>query len=574
MSDAASTGAAVTDEGDSLTPLWTAYFVVVLTSTLLQALSISAAVVAILWRCARRCRRGEDTGSCNISERVVAVVPCYLPNEAPIIGDTVKHLLEGLRGLAELEIRVVYNTPVKLAAEDELQALAAGPMPPGRRLIVEQVPGSRSKAQNLNSVIPRIDAKYVVVYDADHHPDPDSLALAVSFLKETGADCVQGSTYIREGRLLPRCFVHAEFFITYFVVLPAMEALTGTAFFGGANGVWLCSSLQKLRFDEGVLTEDIDCFARAIVEHGLRFRFLPECRSGELLPNGFRAFWRQRLRWAMGWDEVTLTHAPGFWSAALPFRTRLGLYYIFVCRWFTQLCAVVIIVFNSQTGVQALLSRLDLQAPEVMGWTSMGEAPEGLSEAPDWNNWNTPWEVREVQQISCCFFLTFIIVVLLSAALQERGLRLLIGLVMYFAALPFYVMFGSLMLSVSLLKVASGNTGGWVVTERAGAQSKCSKLEAPLLETLPEPFERPHTSIAMRLLAVGFIAQGAGLGAVVGAFLGQKQVVHPLWGWVPFGIGATTTTVTDGRVVMLGVAAGTLGSVAILLGIRSCASRL
>ena len=32
--------------------------------------------------------------------------------------------------------------------------------------------------------------------------------------------------------------------------------------------------------------------------------FCPECRSGELPPATFRALYKQRLRWALGWDQV------------------------------------------------------------------------------------------------------------------------------------------------------------------------------------------------------------------------------------------------------------------------------
>ena len=39
----------------------------------------------------------------------------------------------------------------------------------------------------------------------------------------------------------------------------------------------------------------------------VRIRFCPEARSGELPPATFLALYRQRLRWALGWDQVTIT---------------------------------------------------------------------------------------------------------------------------------------------------------------------------------------------------------------------------------------------------------------------------
>ncbi|CAE8710616.1 unnamed protein product, partial [Polarella glacialis] len=266
-----------------------------------------------------------------------------------------------------LDIYLVYNTPHDMPAEEaELHALAAAQQTEGRRLFVQRVHGSMSKAENLNHVIPQITANFIAIYDADHHPDPQSLSLAIACLEDRGVDCVQGSTYIREGKCLPRTMVHAEFFVTYFVLLPMMEAIAGNGLFGGANAVWRSSSLQQLRFNEKMLTEDIDCFARAVLDHNFSFAFLPECRSGELLPANCKSFWAQRSRWAMGWDQVTVRYGGSFFSANLPLRRRIGLYYnnkhnrriglyyIFVCRWVTQICALVIIVFNSGPALQAL----------------------------------------------------------------------------------------------------------------------------------------------------------------------------------------------------------------------------
>merc|ERR1719162_1251923 len=214
-------------------------------------------------------------------------------------------------------------------------------MKDGRRLFVERVFGSTSKAENLNHLIPKITTEYTVIYDADHHPDPDSLARGIQCLDEGGFDCVQGSTYIRQGVWWMRHIIHGEFFMTYFINLPALQVLTGTGFFGGSNGIWQTSSLKKLQFDDKSLTEDVDCFARAVIQHGLRFTFLPQCKSGELCPSSLRIFWKQRLRWAMGWDQVTFRHCSSFWGSKLSLRIRLGLYWIFAGRWMMMLCGWV-----------------------------------------------------------------------------------------------------------------------------------------------------------------------------------------------------------------------------------------
>ena len=51
-------------------------------------------------------------------------------------------------------------------------------------------------------------------------------------------------------------------------------------------------------------TEDIEYTMRALLGR-VKIRFCPEARSGELPPASFSALWRQRLRWAIGWDQAS-----------------------------------------------------------------------------------------------------------------------------------------------------------------------------------------------------------------------------------------------------------------------------
>ena len=43
--------------------------------------------------------------------------------------------------------------------------------------------GSRSKAENLNSALELVGTENVVIYDADHHADPDSLMIATRYMR-------------------------------------------------------------------------------------------------------------------------------------------------------------------------------------------------------------------------------------------------------------------------------------------------------------------------------------------------------------------------------------------------------
>uniref|UniRef100_A0A7S0F908 Glycosyltransferase 2-like domain-containing protein n=1 Tax=Pyrodinium bahamense TaxID=73915 RepID=A0A7S0F908_9DINO len=523
-------------------------------SQVASALALLAASAAECQRRQRLAAKGQAGSSFGcaavVEEPVAALVPCYLPNEALIIQETVLHLLHNMTAVERLDVHLVYNTPLELPVEAELQELAQGELPHGRRLFVERVERSCSKAENLNHVIPQVTAKYVAIYDADHQPDPNSLALAVSQLKATGVDCVQGSTYIRAGCCLVRSLVQAEFFVTYFLLLPSMEAITGTGFFGGANGVWLASSLRCLHFDKEALTEDIDCFARAMLDHGFTFGFLPESSSGELLPSSLLALWRQRLRWAMGWDQVTLRYAGRFWHAPLSLRKRLGLYYIFAFRWLTQLLVAVMAIFSATASARHLLARIVEDRPPHL---------------------HVPECIHRLQLWSTGLYAVFVLFALLRALCHQPGLRLPGGVLLYFVTLPLYVLFNTALLTVSLVRLAGGSTGKWVVTTRSLPAPAASSAQ-PIVNKPPHPQPRQEPLLGERpsraascVLAFGFVAQGLLVGCLVGYSFAQRTKVYPLWGWVPFGIGATTVTYTDGRVVVLGMASGAGLAVGLLL---------
>jgi len=254
-----------------------------------------------------------------------------------------------------------------------------------------------------------------------------------------------------------KVWIHAEFFVNYFVTLPLMQRITGTAFFGGSNGVWLTDSLRSTEFDRDVLTEDIDCAVRCLTRRGtpLQFRFLPQCRSGELAPVGLRALWKQRLRWTMGWDEATLKHWPTFYGASGGWFKGLGLLYIFIARWFSLFFTFFIVIINT-----------------VMSWAAMSGYQVVM-----------PTLILQIQVVSFVCFVAMILFAFGMALLYERSARLLLGLIVYFWLNILALVFNTFLSVVSLVSLATGNRGGWVVTQRPQS-STMSISQEPLQEPL------------------------------------------------------------------------------------------
>ena len=421
--------------------------------------------------CHRRVRRPVPG---RVYPPVSVLIPCYLPNEqvrappsAPtllwptpvpphllsqgIIMGTIAHVLRRLDYPAPLKLFIVYNTPHNLPEiEADLAALEPIEFEDDRRVCVLRASDSRSKAENLNLVLGMVTDDYVAIYDADHHADPDSLAHMMDMLQAQGCDAVQGSTYIRnvastaggEGlcrrirHLLLARFISAEFFVQHFVYFPVMEALSASGFFGGSNALWRTDVLRGFQFRKAMQTEDIDVSARAILNNH-NIAFCPEARSGELSPNDFASLYRQRLRWALGWDQVTLSCIKVMWRSRISWQRKCGVFFMFPVRW-------VLLVLSLFIGVVS---------PILSVFIALSEWGAGISIGLGYAL-GTYWLIA----ISALF-----------RAVQYEHPRQWLWVLFFYCAAPLYVSLNFMLVVISTIKICSGNVGAWHVTRRSSA---------------------------------------------------------------------------------------------------------
>jgi cellulose synthase/poly-beta-1,6-N-acetylglucosamine synthase-like glycosyltransferase/CheY-like chemotaxis protein len=252
-----------------------------------------------------------------------AIIAAYLPNEAMTIVETVESFLK-IEYPAPLQIIVAYNTPRDMPIEKVLQEIAA--VDP--RLVPMRVEGSESKAQNVNAAIARITGEFVGVFDADHHPQPDSFTRAWRWLSQ-GCEIVQGHCQVRNGdsSWVAR-MVAVEFEAIYAVSHPGRTRLYGFGVFGGSNGYWKTDLLRETRMHGFMLTEDIDSSMR-VTEAGHIIVTDPYLVSRELAPGTIKALWNQRMRWAQGWFQVSREHLMyAIRSKKLNLRQKIGAIYL------------------------------------------------------------------------------------------------------------------------------------------------------------------------------------------------------------------------------------------------------
>jgi DNA-binding response OmpR family regulator/cellulose synthase/poly-beta-1,6-N-acetylglucosamine synthase-like glycosyltransferase len=252
-----------------------------------------------------------------------AVIAAYLPNEAATIADTIEAFLR-IEYPGPLQIILAYNTPRDLPVEARLREIAQR----DSRFLPLRVRQSTSKAQNVNAALAEATGEFVGIFDADHHPAPDSFERAWRWLSN-GYDVVQGHCVIRNGaESWVSKTVAVEFEAIYAVSHPGRARLHGFGIFGGSNGYWKTEMLRRIRMHGFMLTEDIDSSLR-VIESGGKIACDPQLISRELAPVTFRALWNQRMRWAQGWFQVSLKHLwRGVRSPHLTLRQKLGLAYL------------------------------------------------------------------------------------------------------------------------------------------------------------------------------------------------------------------------------------------------------
>ena len=160
----------------------------------------------------------------------------------------------------------------------------------------------------MNAAIEHITLSTTLILDADHVIEDcvirDMHRHLMSQPDQTV--CVQGTVLIRGNS----CFeVVLSAFSWYFftIMLPALESISGTAMFMGAMGIWRSDILRRYRFDKTILSEDDDITMRC-VRDGHNITAFPSAQATELAPVGAMALFRQRLRWAIGYEQSLNRH--------------------------------------------------------------------------------------------------------------------------------------------------------------------------------------------------------------------------------------------------------------------------
>jgi cellulose synthase/poly-beta-1,6-N-acetylglucosamine synthase-like glycosyltransferase len=171
--------------------------------------------------------------------------------------------------------------------------------------------GGKGKASAMNAGLERSTGEIVICFDADYYPQRDIVEKLVKEFVNPSVGAVQGRPVVlNEGQNIVTRLVTLERIGGFRVDQEARDNLGLIPQFGGTVGGFRRSILENLGgFDESMLTEDTDLTFQVYLA-GFKVRYVGEAECYEEAVASWKAYWRQRHRWARGHMQVCFKHAP------------------------------------------------------------------------------------------------------------------------------------------------------------------------------------------------------------------------------------------------------------------------
>jgi cellulose synthase/poly-beta-1,6-N-acetylglucosamine synthase-like glycosyltransferase len=170
--------------------------------------------------------------------------------------------------------------------------------------------GGKGKASAMNAGLKHTTGEIVLCFDADYYPQRDIVEKLVKEFIDPTVGAVQGRPVVlNEAQNVVTRLVTLERIGGYRVDQEARDNLGLIPQFGGTVGGFRRNILEKLGgFDESMLTEDTDLTFQVYLA-GFKVRYVGDAECYEEAVDNWRAYWRQRHRWARGHMQVCFKHA-------------------------------------------------------------------------------------------------------------------------------------------------------------------------------------------------------------------------------------------------------------------------
>ena len=222
--------------------------------------------------------------------------------------------------------------------------------------------GGRGKAAALNAGLKIATGEIVVCFDADYLPQSDILQKLTRGFADPKIGAVQGRPVVlNESKNGVTRLVTLERIGGYRVDQEARNSLNLIPQFGGTVGGFRRNLIEFLGgFDEAMLTEDTDLTFQIILQ-GNKIAYDGEAECYEEAVSSWRAYWRQRHRWAEGHMQVCLKHELNVlrsdklgWKEKLDGLLLLNIYFMPVLTLFALVLGILLIIYEPSPMVYSL----------------------------------------------------------------------------------------------------------------------------------------------------------------------------------------------------------------------------
>lgn len=170
--------------------------------------------------------------------------------------------------------------------------------------------GGKGKPAALNFGLKHAKGEIVLCFDADYYPQRDIVEKLVKVFADPVVGAVQGRPVVlNEAQSVVTRLVTLERISGYRIDQEARDALGLIPQFGGTVGGFRRSIVEELGgFDESILAEDTDLTFQIYLA-GFKVRYVSDAECYEEAVADWKAYWRQRHRWAQGHMQVCFKNA-------------------------------------------------------------------------------------------------------------------------------------------------------------------------------------------------------------------------------------------------------------------------
>ncbi len=170
--------------------------------------------------------------------------------------------------------------------------------------------GGVGKAAAMNHGFDLSTGEIILCFDADYYPQRDIVERLTSAFLDPNVGAVQGRVVVlNEPRNVVARLVALERVGGYRVDQEARNSLGLITQFGGTVGGFRSSLLKQLGgWDESILAEDTDLTFRIYLS-GFRVAYDVNAECYEEAVDNWKAYWRQRYRWAKGHMQCVFKHS-------------------------------------------------------------------------------------------------------------------------------------------------------------------------------------------------------------------------------------------------------------------------